>query len=98
MGTAPCEISRFAPRDDAEVIDPGTARTSLPAASASSAVEKVPDGNPASTMSVAADKLAMRRFLARKAYGTGGNVQSRSETTAPPLSMIDWKSAAFSAG
>ena len=85
-------------REDADVIDPGTARTSLPTASASSAVEKVPEGSPASTMSVAAERLAMRRFLARKAYGTGGNVQSRSETTAPPPSMIDWKSAAFSAG
>ena len=57
MGMAPWQMSRFAPREWGDVMAPGTTRTSRPARSASSAVENVPEGNPASTISVAFAKL-----------------------------------------
>ena len=66
MGSAPWYSSRFAPREFSEVMEPGTTHTSRPAARASSAVEKVPDGSPASTMSVARDMPAMSRLRSRK--------------------------------
>ena len=44
---------------------PGTTSTSRFAASASSAVENVPDGSPASTMSTARASPAMRRLRCR---------------------------------
>ena len=69
MGTAPCTMSLFAPCDEGDVIAPGTTNTSLFAAKASSAVENVPDGKPASTIRVARAKPAMSRFLNRKVYG-----------------------------
>ena len=77
---------------------PGTTHTSRPASSASSAVENVPEGSPASTMSVARESPAMSRLRARKAWGWGGKSHSCSETTAPPAATMRWKSPAFSAG
>ena len=49
-----------------EVIAPGTTSTSRFEESASSAVENVPEGSPASTMSVARERPAMMRLRARK--------------------------------
>ena len=77
---------------------PGTTSTSRFAASASSAVEKVPDGNPASTMSVARASPAMRRLRRRKRYGLGSSSHACSETTAPPSSTMRWNSPSCSAG
>ncbi len=65
MGSAPWYSSRFAHREFSEVMEPGTTNTSRPAARASSAVEKVPDGSPASTMSVARVMPAISRLRSR---------------------------------
>ena len=50
-------------------MDPGTTSTSRFAAKASSAVEKVPDGRPASTINVARARPAMRRFRSPERIG-----------------------------
>ena len=81
-----------------DVMAPGTAHTSRSASSASSAVENVPDGSPASTISTAWAKPAIRRFLSRNVYGRGAKSHGCSDTTAPPASITRWKSPRCSAG
>ena len=55
------------PRDCGDRIDPGTASTSLPISMAASAVEKVPDGMPASVTNSARASAAMTRLRRGKA-------------------------------
>ena len=65
MGVAPWQMSLLVPAESGEVMGPGIASTSLLAERASSAVEKVPEPNPASVISVAFDSAAIRRFRMR---------------------------------
>ena len=77
---------------------PGTTSTSREAESASSAVENVPDGSPASTMSVARASDAMSRLRRRKVHPSGWNPQGFSDTSAPPPSTMRRNSPACSRG
>ena len=70
-GVAPRRIRSFVPADSADVISPGTAKTSRPSSSAKSAVISAPLRSLASTTTTAADSPAMIRFLAGKRHGAG---------------------------
>ena len=59
---APCLISAWQPRDCGEWIEPGIAKTSRPASSASRAVISEPDCRAASTTSVPRASPAMMRL------------------------------------
>ena len=95
-GVAPRRKSAFVPAESAEVISPGTAKTSRPASSAKSAVISAPLRSRASTTIVASASPAMIRLRAGNRHGAGSTPGAYSETTRPCSAMraASWACAA----
>ena len=95
---APSLISSFVPFDILEFALPGTANTSFPSSSASSAVIKLPLFSPASTTTTPSLIPLIILFRLGKFCGTGTTFSSYSVITAPPYFIISSINFIFSFG
>ena len=94
---APCLIRRLVPREPADSIAPGTAKTERPCSEAIRAVMSEPLYSPASTTTTPSEIPLMRRFREGK-FGALGGVPKGYSVTRAPRAAISAASASFSGG